>query len=152
MASRVEKDNVAAIRTRCFRALWSVRAPYTQPQTSGRLSHARAVDEPLAACDARCVPSCRNTTGFPCSTPSSRDRASALSFCVEGHAAIRVASTMVPSRSNSPFAARCSATAVKIAFVRFMTLKLMAEIEDRDLVEDRVAAVFEATNARMRLI
>ena len=39
-------------------------------------------------------------------------------FFVEGDAAINVASTMVPPRSSSPFAARCSATAAKIAFVR----------------------------------
>ena len=39
-------------------------------------------------------------------------------FFVDGEAAISVASTIVPPRSNSPLAARCSAIAVKIAFVR----------------------------------
>jgi hypothetical protein len=41
-----------------------------------------------------------------------------VSFFVEGDAAISVASTIVPPRSSSPFAARCSATPSKIAFVR----------------------------------
>src|SRR3954451_23420644 len=39
-------------------------------------------------------------------------------FFVEGDAAISVASTIVPPRSISPLASRCSATAAKIAFVR----------------------------------
>ena len=37
---------------------------------------------------------------------------------VDGEAAISVASTIVPPRSSSPFTARCSATAAKIACVR----------------------------------
>jgi len=40
------------------------------------------------------------------------------SFFVEGEAAISVASTMVPPRSSSPLAVRCSETVAKIAFVR----------------------------------
>src|SRR5271166_2251677 len=61
-------------------------------------------------------------------------------FFVEGEAAISVASTIVPPRRSSPFAARCSATAAKIAFVSLMTLEQVTEIEDRRLVGDRVAA------------
>src|SRR6185295_8209904 len=38
-------------------------------------------------------------------------------FLVEGEAAISVASTIVPPRSSSPLAARCTATPSKIAFV-----------------------------------
>jgi hypothetical protein len=38
-------------------------------------------------------------------------------FFVDGDAAISVASMIVRPRSNSPFAARCSAMAAKIAFV-----------------------------------
>jgi hypothetical protein len=39
------------------------------------------------------------------------------SFFVDGDAAISVASTMVPPRSNAPRASRCSATAANTAFV-----------------------------------
>ena len=66
-------------------------------------------------------------------------------FLVDGEAAISVASTIVPTRSISPFASRCSPTAAKDRLRQSVALEQVAEIQDRRLVRNLVAAEFQAT-------
>jgi hypothetical protein len=71
-------------------------------------------------------------------------------FFVEGGAAISVASTIVPPRSNSPFAAKCSATG-EDRLRQVVTLEQMAEVEDRRLVGDSITAELQSRERAHRL-
>src|SRR3954469_18995891 len=64
-------------------------------------------------------------------------------FLVEGEAAINVASTIVPPRSNAPRASRYSATASNTVFVSSVRFEQMPEIQDRRLIRDRIASQFQ---------
>src|ERR1700704_2986605 len=70
--------------------------------------HARGVHKPAAGIDAH--------VRLHAEVPLCGSRLPA-SFLVDGEAAINVASTIVPPRSNAPRASRCSATALNTVFV-----------------------------------